>query len=161
MTKFTYIGHAPKDLAELPKNHKALRQARSDPKAELAVSTESVKLNLRKAAQETQKLAEPRSRKHHQFVAEKIRRLKEIIAKGEYEIDPREVAKRMISAANPRHREKRKARLINLDLTELLALRRKRHCGEKNDAATWENNKTASQHGPSSRFTNKSLHNPT
>jgi len=161
MTKVTTIGRPAKDLAKLPKNHKALRQARSDPKAELAVSTESVKLNLRKAAQETQKLATPRSRKSHRFVAEKIRRLKEIIAKGEYEIDPREVAKRMICAANPWHRERRKVRLINLNLTELLALRGKRHCAEKNGDATWEINKTPPQHGPSSRSTNKWLPNPT
>ncbi|MGB7948777.1 MAG: flagellar biosynthesis anti-sigma factor FlgM [Candidatus Binatia bacterium] len=161
MTKVTYKRRPGKGLSKLIENNKALDQAIGVPKTEIAPTVESVKFNLCKAARKTKKLTEPLRQKGHEFVAEKITQLKEIIAKGNYEVDPREVAKRMISAEIPWHLEKRKIQLMNLDLTELLALRRQRNCGGKNVAPTREINRNLSRHGTSSSFTNKSLHKHT
>jgi anti-sigma28 factor (negative regulator of flagellin synthesis) len=155
MTKVPSKGR--KDLSTLITNDNELGRAGGNPKTKISGKVESVKINLRKAAQERQKLAVLLSRKGREFVADKIRQLKGTIAKGNYEVDPREVAKRMLRAEISWHLEKIKVPLMSLDLTELLALRRKRNGEGKNDDGSWEIDKTP----PSSSFTNKSIHNRT
>ena len=152
MTKSTRNGHPVKDLAKSTKNNKEQVKTGREARTEI---------NTRKAARETQQLATvPPGEKSHGLVEEKIRQLKELIAKGTYEVNPREVAQRMIFAGIPSCLEEKKVRWIDLDLAELLELRRKRNGAEESCDATWEIT-SPSRHGQSSRFVGKSVRNRT
>src|SRR6266700_3477892 len=100
------------------------------------------------------------ARKGDKLLAEKVRQVKEMIAKGGYEVDPREVAKSIIRTEISWHLEKNKVQSMNIDLAELLALTEEEiAAGEKNGGTTCRIKRSPSQRGTSSRFPNKSMQN--
>jgi flagellar biosynthesis anti-sigma factor FlgM len=158
MIKVTHKGPPGTELSQ--QNDKAVGEAGCDQRTEVGPTVESAKVNICKEARELQKIAEPLTRKGDELLAEKVRQIKEIIAKGTYEVDAREVAKSIIRAEISRHLEKSKVQSMKIDLTELLALHRSRNCdGGKNGGATWRIKRSPAQRGTSSRFRNKSMQN--
>jgi flagellar biosynthesis anti-sigma factor FlgM len=109
-------------LPRLIQNGKAAGQAGRDKRTEVGLTVESAKVNISKEAREPQRIAQQLARKGDELLAEKVRQLKEIITKGEYEVDPRKVAKSIIRTEISWHLEKSKVQSMNIDLTELLAL---------------------------------------
>ena len=127
-------GRSGAELSQLIQNGKAAGQAGRDKRTEVGPTVESAKVNVSKEAREPQRIAEPLARKGDELLAEKVRQVKEIIAKGEYKVDPREVAKSIIRTEIAWHLEKSKVQSMNIDLTELFALieeelRRGKNCG--------------------------------
>ena len=115
-------GRPGAELSQLIQNGKATGQAGRDKRTEVGLTVESAKVNVSKEAREPQRIAQQLARKGDELLAEKVRQLKEIITKGEYEVDPREVAKTIIRTEIAWHLEKSKVQSMNIDLTELLAL---------------------------------------
>jgi flagellar biosynthesis anti-sigma factor FlgM len=115
-------GRSGAELSQLIQNGKAAGQAGRDKRTEVALTVEPAKVNISKKAREPQRIAQQLARKGDELLAKKVRQVKEIIAKGEYEIDPREVAKSIIRAEISWHLEKSKVQSMNIHLTELLAL---------------------------------------
>ena len=120
--KVTHEGRAGRHLSQLIQNDKAAGQTDRDKRTEVGPTVESAKVNICKGARELQRITDLLTRKGDELRAEKVRQVKEIIAKGEYEVDPREVAKSIIRTEVSRHLEKSKVQSMNIDLTELLAL---------------------------------------
>jgi flagellar biosynthesis anti-sigma factor FlgM len=114
--------HKGRSGAELSQLIQAAGQAGRDKRTEVGLTVESAKVNISKKAREPQRIAQQLARKGDELLAKKVRQVKEIIAKGEYEIDPREVAKSIIRAEISWHLEKSKVQSMNIHLTELLAL---------------------------------------
>ena len=110
------------ELSQLMQNGKAVGQAGCDKRTEIGLTVESAKVNISKETREPQRIAQQLAPKGDELLAEKVRQVKEIIAKGEYEVDPREVAKSIIRTEISWHLEKSKVQSMNIDLTELLAL---------------------------------------
>jgi len=110
------------ELSQLIQNGKPAGQAGRDKRTEVSPPILSAKVTISKKAREPQRITEPLARKGDELLAAKVRQVKEIIAKGEYEVDPREVAKSIIRTEISRHLEKSKVQSMNIDLTELLAL---------------------------------------
>ena len=115
-------GRPGTELFQLIQNGKAAGQAGRDKRAEVGPTVESAKVNISKEAREPQRIAQQLARKGDELLAEKVRQVKEMIAKGGYEVDPREVAKSIIRTEISWHLEKSKVQSMNIDLTELLAL---------------------------------------
>jgi len=115
-------GRSGANLSQLIQNGKAAGQAGRDKRTEVGLTGVSAKVNISKDAREPQRIVQQLARKGDELLAEKVRQVKEIIAKGEYGVDPREVAKSIIRTEISRHLEKSKVRSMNIDLTELLAL---------------------------------------
>src|SRR5882724_7008218 len=122
MMKFTHKGRAGTALSQLIRNDKAAGQTGRDRKTEVGPTVESTKVNISKKARELQRIAELLARKADDLRAEEIKHLKQIIAKGEYEVDAQKVAKSIIRNEVSRHLEKSKVQSMNIDLTELFAL---------------------------------------
>jgi flagellar biosynthesis anti-sigma factor FlgM len=123
MMEVIHKGHSGTEPSQLMQNSKAAAgQAGCDRRTEVSRPIVSAKVNISKKAREPQRITEPLARKGDELLAEKVRQVKEIIAKGEYEVDPREVAKSIIRTEISRHLEKSKVQSMNIDLTELLAL---------------------------------------
>ena len=116
----THKGRPGTELSLLIQNGKAAGQAGRDKRTRVGPTVESAKVNISKNAREPQRIAEPLARNGDELLAAKVRQVKETIAKGEYEVDPREVAKSIIRTEVSRHLEKSKVQSINL--TELFAL---------------------------------------
>ena len=114
--------HKGRSGAELSQLIQAAGQAGRDKRTEVGLTVESAKVNISKKAREPQRIAQQLARKGDELLAEKVRQFKEIIARGEYEIDPREVAKSIIRTEISWHLEKSKVQSMNIHLTELLAL---------------------------------------
>jgi flagellar biosynthesis anti-sigma factor FlgM len=110
------------ELFRLIQNGKAAGQAGRDKRTEVGPTVQSAKVNISKEAREPQRIAQQLARKGDDLLAEKVRQVKEMIAKGGYEVDPREVAKSIIRTEISSHLEKSKVQSMNIDLTELLAL---------------------------------------
>ena len=110
------------ELSQLIQNGKAAGQAGRDKRTEVGPSVESAKVNICKGARELQRITDLWARKGDELLPEKVSKLKEIIAKGKYEVDPREVAESIIRTEISRHLEKSKVQSMNIDLTELFAL---------------------------------------
>lgn len=115
-------GRPGTELFQLIQNGKAAGQAGSDKRAQVGPTVESAKVKISKEAREPQRIAQQLARKGDELLAEKVRQVKEMIAKGGYEVDPWEVAKSIIRTEISWHLEKSKGRSMNIDLTELLAL---------------------------------------
>jgi flagellar biosynthesis anti-sigma factor FlgM len=122
MMELIHKGRPGAELSQLIQNGKATGQAGRDKRTEVGLNVESAKVNVSKEAREPQRIAQQLARKSDELLAEKVRQLKEIITKGEYEVDPREVAKTIIRTEIAWHLEKSKVQSMNIDLTELLAL---------------------------------------
>ena len=120
--KVTHEGRAGRHLSQLIQNDKAAGQTDRDKRTEVGPTVESAKVNICKGARELQRMIDLLTRKGDELRAEKVRQVTEIIAKGEYEVDPREVAKSIIRTEISWHLKKSKVRSMNIDLTELFAL---------------------------------------
>ena len=94
------------ELSQLIQNGKPAGQAGRDKRTEVSPPILSAKVTISKKAREPQRITEPLARKGDELLAAKVRQVKEIIAKGEYEVDPREVAKSIIRTEISRHLEK-------------------------------------------------------
>ena len=122
MMEVIHKGRSWAELSQLIQNDTATGQACRDKRTQVRLTVGSAKVNISKEARESQKIAHQLVRKGDELLAEKFRQLKEIIAKGEYEIDPREVAKSIIRAEISWHFEKSKVQSMNIDLTAFLTL---------------------------------------
>ena len=120
--KVTHEGRAGKYLSQLVQNDKAAGQTGRDKRTEVDPIVESANVNICKGARELQRMTDLLTRKGDELRAEKVRQVKEIIAKGEYEVDSREVAKSIIRTEVSRRLEKSKVQTMNIDPTELFAL---------------------------------------
>ena len=120
--KVTHEGRAGKHLSQLIQNDKTAGQTGRDKRTEVDPTVESAKVNIYKGARELQRMTDLLTRKGDELRAEKVRQVKEIIAKGEYEVDSREVAKSIIRTEVSRRLEKSKVQTMNIDPTELFAL---------------------------------------
>ena len=110
------------ELSQLIQNGKPAGQAGRDKRTEVSPPILSAKVTISKKAREPQRITEPLARKGDELRAAKVRQVKEIIAKGEYEVDSREVAKSIIRTEVSRRLEKSKVQTMNIDPTELFAL---------------------------------------
>jgi anti-sigma28 factor (negative regulator of flagellin synthesis) len=110
------------EFFRLIQNGKPAGQAGRDKRTEVGPTVQSAKVNICKEAREPQRTAQRLARKGDGRLAEKVRQVKEMIAKGGYEVDPREVAKSIIRTEISSHLEKSKVQSMNIDLTKLLAL---------------------------------------
>ena len=120
------------ELSQLIQNGKPAGQAGRDKRTEVSSPILSAKVTISKKAREPQRITEPLARKGDGLLAAKVRQVKETIAKGEYKVDPREVAKSIIRTEISWHLKKSKVRSMNIDLTELFALIEEKiaaHCG--------------------------------
>jgi flagellar biosynthesis anti-sigma factor FlgM len=122
MMKVTHEGRADRHLSQLIQNDKAAGQTDRDKRTEVGPTVESAKVNICKGARELQRITDLLTRKGDELRAEKVRQVKEILAKGEYEVDPREVAKSIIRTEVSRRLEKIKVQTMNIDPTALFAL---------------------------------------
>ena len=122
MMEVIHKGRPGAELSQLIQNGKAAGQAGRDKRTEVGPTVESAKINISKEAREPQRIAQQLARKGDELLAKKVRQVKEIIAKGEYRVDPREVAKSIIRTEISWHLEKSKAQSTNIDLTELLEI---------------------------------------
>lgn len=119
MMKISHKALEETDLCQLIQNDKAAGQTGRDKRTEVGPTVESAKV---KKARELQRMAELLARRGDELRVKKVRQVKEIFAKAEYEVDPREVAKSIIRTAVSRHLEKSKIQSMNIDLTELFVL---------------------------------------
>ena len=120
--KVTHEGRAGRHLSQLIQNDKAAGQTDRDKRTEVGPTIESAKVNICKGARELQRITDLLTHKGDELRAEKVRQVKEIIAKGEYEVDSREVAKSIIRTEVSRRLEKGKIQTMNIDLTQLFAV---------------------------------------
>jgi anti-sigma28 factor (negative regulator of flagellin synthesis) len=119
MMKICHKGREDTALCQLIQEDKAAGQTGRDKRTEVAPTVESAKV---KKARQLQGIAELLARRGDELRVKKVRHVKEIVAKAEYEVDPREVAKSIIRTGVSRHLEKSKIQSMNIDLTELFVL---------------------------------------
>ena len=155
--KVTHEGRAGRHLSQLIQNDKAAGQTGRDKRTEVGPTVESAKVNICKGARELQRITDLLTRKGDELRAEKVRQVKEIIAKGEYEVDSREVAKSIIRTEVSRRLEKIKVQTMNIDPTELFALIEKELAVAEKIAAQRGGAKEERRSLESSRFPNKSM----
>jgi flagellar biosynthesis anti-sigma factor FlgM len=129
MMEVIHKGRPGTELSQLIQNGKAADQAGRDKRTEIGLTVESAKVNISKEAREPQRIAQQLARNGDELLAEKVRQVKEIIAKGEYEVDPREVAKSIIRTEISWHLKKSKVQSMNIDLTAFVSAHRRRNCG--------------------------------
>jgi flagellar biosynthesis anti-sigma factor FlgM len=115
--KVTHAGRTAPGLSQLRQNNSATGQTGRDKRTAVGETREVTKVNISKA-QELKRITEL-ARRGDELRAEKVRQVKEIIAKGEYEFDFQEIAKRIIRTEVSRHLEKNEIRSMNIDLPEL------------------------------------------
>jgi anti-sigma28 factor (negative regulator of flagellin synthesis) len=92
--KVTHKGPADADRFQLVPNTSAVGGVRRDKGARVGQTGES---SIFKEARESQRIAEL-ARQGDELRAEKVKRVKEMMAKGKYEIDAKEVAKSILRA---------------------------------------------------------------
>jgi flagellar biosynthesis anti-sigma factor FlgM len=122
MMKISRKGREDTDLCQLIQDDKAAGQTGRERRTEIGRTVESAKVNISKKARELQRVAELLARRGDELRVKKVRQIKEIVAKAEYEVDPREVAKSIIRTEVSRHLGKSKIQSMNIDLTELFVL---------------------------------------
>ena len=139
-------GRSAAERSQLIENRRAAGQAGRDKRIEVRLTVESAKVNISKKAREPQRIAQQLARNADELLSERVRQVKEIIAKGEYEIDPREVAKSIIRTEISWHLEKSKVQSMSIHLTELLVLREEEIAAGENMVAQHAGSKEA-RHG--------------
>ena len=97
MMKLTHKVPADSALSQSIQNDRVVGRVRRDKGAEVAQTAGSVKFNIFKEAWESQRIAEF-ARQGDELRAEKVKRVKEMIAQGKYEVDAQEVAKSILRA---------------------------------------------------------------
>lgn len=120
--KVTHEGRAGRHLSQLIQNAKAAGQTDRGKRTEVGSTLESAKVNICQGARKLQRITDLLTRKGDELRAEKVRQVNGIIAKGEYQVDSREVAKSIIRTVVSRRLEKSKVQTMNINLTELFAL---------------------------------------
>ena len=121
MMEFTHERRSGTDLSQLIQYYKTAAQAGLDKRAEVNPASESGEVNIFKKAQAPHRISKRLACKDDKFLGEKFRRVKELIAKGEYKFDLREIAKSILRTEISRHLEKSKGQLARIDWTELFA----------------------------------------
>ena len=107
----------PKGLSPRIQNGKAVIPGSGNKKT-LDRAVESPRINIFREAGKPQKAVHQLLCKGGELRAEKVRRIRKLIANGKYEVDPREVANSIIHAA--RRRKQGKVQSINIDPAALL-----------------------------------------
>jgi anti-sigma28 factor (negative regulator of flagellin synthesis) len=131
-------------------------KAAGEKRTQVIATVDSAKVIVSKEAGQSQRVANRLGRKSDHRFAERIRELKEIIAKGDYRVDPRVIARSIIRTEISRQLERSKIRSIHVDLTELLALAEEEiagQCGGVKDARCIEGPRRTS---PTNRSSTKS-----
>jgi flagellar biosynthesis anti-sigma factor FlgM len=160
MMEVVHKGRSAAELSEPIQNSKAADRAGRNPRAEVALTVGSAKVNISKDALDPKRIAQQLVRKGDERFAEKVRQLKERIAKGKYEIDPRLVATSIIRTEISWHLERRKVQSMNIVLTALLALTEEEVSGgETNGGLTCRIKRSPSQRWTLSPFPDKSIQN--
>jgi flagellar biosynthesis anti-sigma factor FlgM len=106
MMKVIQKGPSDAELSQLVQNDKTLGRIRRDRSGEVVQSGESAKVDISREARELQRIAEL-ARQGDELRAERVKQLKESIAKGEYAVDAEEIAKSIIRSEVSRHLEKK------------------------------------------------------
>jgi anti-sigma28 factor (negative regulator of flagellin synthesis) len=122
MMKLSRKGREATAPCQLIQDDKAASQIGRDKRTEVGPTVESAKFYISQKAQELQRITELLARRGDELRVKKIRQVKETVAKAEYAVDPREVAKSIIRTSVARHLEKSKIQSTNIDLTELFVL---------------------------------------
>ena len=158
MRAVIYQGSPGTEHSGLIQNGKAAGQAGCDKRIEVGPTLESVKVNVSKKAWEPQRSAEWLAPKGDDLPADKIEQLKQIIAKGEYKVDAKEVAKSIVRTEISRYLKKSKVQFMNVDLTELLALTEE-EIAAREKMATQRGGPREVHRSVRSRFLSKSIQN--
>ncbi|HXV81501.1 MAG TPA: flagellar biosynthesis anti-sigma factor FlgM [Candidatus Binatia bacterium] len=122
MIKVTQKGCRDTELSPRIQTGKGASQAGRDRKI-VGTTVGSVKTDVPKEVLEAKKILQRLPRKRDELFAERVKQVKEMIAKGEYEIDAREVAKSIIRTEIARQLARGRVQSMNIDLPELLAIR--------------------------------------
>src|SRR5262245_35791936 len=120
--RFTHERCPGTDLSQLIEYYKAAGQADLDKRTEVKPNLESAEVNISKKAQAPHRIARRLACRDDKFRGEKFRLIKELIAKGEYEFDPRDVARSILRTEISRYLAKSKGQSARIDRTEFLAL---------------------------------------
>ena len=116
------------------------------------------KVNNFREAREPHNIAQRLAREGYELRAEKVSQIRRLIAKGEYEVDPREVAKSIVRAEISGHVQRTKVQSINIVLEALLALTEEGSCSaEKNGGINWGFKRSPSHRGMPPRLPSKSI----
>ena len=139
-------------------NGKLIGQDSREEITELDRTVEMGKVNNFRAAREPQKIAQRLAREGYELRAEKVSQIRKLIAKGAYEVEPREVAKSIVRAEISGHVQKTKVQSINIVLEALLALTEEGNCGEeRNGGENWGIKRSPSHRGMPPRLPSKSI----
>jgi anti-sigma28 factor (negative regulator of flagellin synthesis) len=122
MMKISRKGREDTDFSQLIQDDEAASQTGRDRRTEVSRTVESARVNISKKGRQLQRIAELLARRGDELRVKKVRQVKEIVAKAEYEVDPREVAKSIIRTEVSRYLGKSKIQSMNIDLTELFVL---------------------------------------
>jgi flagellar biosynthesis anti-sigma factor FlgM len=90
-------------LCRVP-NHKAIGRIQRERGATIGQNRESTKVDISKQSWELQRIAEL-ARKGYELRAKRVKRIKESILKGEYEVDAQEIARSIIRTEVSRRRK--------------------------------------------------------
>lgn len=136
MIKITHKRRPGTELSPLILNGKAAGQAGRDKKIEVGPTVESAKADVSKETREAKRILQRLACKGDRLLAGKVRQVKEMVAKGEYKIDPREVARSIVRTEISWQLDKSRVQSMNIDLMELLAIREKEIAARKE----WQGN---------------------
>ena len=140
------------DLSPLLKNGKAGRRGGAN-KATVGLTVASANVDISKENRVQRRIPLQPARNHDEFHTEKLRHLKTIILRGEYDIDPRKVAKSFLRAAISWPVEKRQIQSIISELIELLSLTEKETVAGDKLSTQW----TGSKETPTSMSNGRAL----
>jgi negative regulator of flagellin synthesis FlgM len=104
--KITHRGPADADLSKLVQNDKNVGHARKEGESKAGQAGQSSKVNISKQARELQRIAEL-ARQGDDLRAEKVKQIKEQIARGDYQVDSKDVSKDIVRSEIARLFEKK------------------------------------------------------
>ena len=104
--KIIQRGPADTDLSQRIKNEKTANQVGRDADPKAQESGKSAKVNISKEARELQRIAEL-ARTGDELRAQKVKQIKDQVAKGNYNVDAQEVSKSIIRSEVSRILEKK------------------------------------------------------
>ncbi|HEY7320398.1 MAG TPA: flagellar biosynthesis anti-sigma factor FlgM [Candidatus Binatia bacterium] len=110
------------DLSPLLKNGKAGYRGGTSKGTGVALPLASANVDISKENRVQGRISLQPARNHDEFRTEKLRHLKTMILKGEYDVDPRKVARSFLRAAISWPVEKRLIQSIIVELTEIVSL---------------------------------------
>ena len=113
------------DLSPPLKNGKAGHGDGASKGTGVGLTVASANVDISKENRVQRRIPLPPARNHDEFRKEKLRHLKTMILRGEYDIDPRKVARSFLRAVISWPVEKRLIQSIIVELTEILSLAEK------------------------------------